>query len=85
MTDPDGIAGTDGTSHPAVPPATRYAAIRKALSAARPMDNQTYLQAQIALILCDLLDEVAAMRSDMSELTDHLHEVIVSKPLGVGK
>jgi hypothetical protein len=76
----DGIGGTDMT-----PPqlrSARYAAIRGALAKAKPTDNQTYLLAQIALILCDVMDEVAGLSHELGETNAYLNEVIVHrKPL----
>lgn len=78
---PEVDPGPDPLVRPAIAPGARYAAIRKALRAASPMDNQTYLFAQMTLILCDVLDEVAGMREDIADLTGHIHELIIGTPL----
>jgi len=49
----------------------RYASIRKALAGSPPKDNTTYLLAQIALILCDVLDAVERQEAYLHEMAVH--------------
>ena len=60
---PNGIAGTDMSQDELR--ATRYARIRKTLAGA-PLTNAGYIAAQQTLILCDILDEIAAMRDELN-------------------
>ena len=81
----DGIGGTDEPMSSAHLTGVRYAAIRKALANGRPLDNSTYLLAQIALVMCDAADELSCMRADITELTAHMHEIISTRPLPQAK
>lgn len=72
MTEPDGIGGTDGVvADVAKTPSERYSNIRKALKGTTPMPAQTYLLAQIALILCDVQECLETQNAYLYELAVH--------------
>jgi len=73
MAEYDGIGGTDMV-HPAKLRGDRYTTIRKHLAQAKErgtLTNDTYLLAQIALVMCDVSDAVDEMNAYLHELAVH--------------
>ncbi len=66
----DGIGGTDSVQTRHHEYAGRYEMIRKLIAS----ENVPLLAGQAALILCDLLEEMAQVRSDLQLLCDELRE-----------
>lgn len=68
---------------PTSPPISRYERIRKYIGDAKARNGELpvepYLLSQIALILCDVLEEVGALRSEIAELNATNLELIVHR------
>ncbi len=77
MDSPDGIAGTDMT--PDELRAGRYTRIRETLGKAQPMNNETYLLAQIALVMCDVYDALTEQGEILRLMCDEMREVRLNK------
>lgn len=81
------IAATKPDDEPPAPSAaemraSRYATIRKHLGQATErgtLTNETYLLAQIALVACDLLDEVGSLADEVRQLNATNLELIIHR------
>lgn len=71
------------TATAAEPSRDRYSAIRRYLTVAKERNGElpaeTYLLAQVALILMDIGAEVAGLRDDMQALSGYLNEMMVHR------
>ena len=73
----DGIGGTDGAPTRHSEYSGRYEYVRKMLE--HPDSNATMMWGQCALVLLDILEEVAQMRAELAQLNATNLELIVHR------